>query len=163
MIPTLTLYRKRFIPNEITCLKDDRILYSDSDLIITSWNCLKPRMDISRGVSAYFLSKGFKVNKVYNSNDQLVYWYCDIIQHKYNQIKDQLIVTDLLLDILVYPDGTVKLLDLDELAECLEEGLISPKLASRSMRTANTLLTEIENGTFHTYQTLIEKFECLST
>lgn len=45
------LYRKRFIPDETVELKDDLILLISKDLIITSWDVLKPRRDISRGIS----------------------------------------------------------------------------------------------------------------
>lgn len=159
MTTELKLYRKRFIPDEVIYLKDDIILYADSQLVITKWDCLHPRKDIARGYSAYDLHKGFKVNKVYNSNSELVYWYCDIIRPEYNIEANALIVTDLLVDILVYPDSSSKVLDLDEVADALESNLISVSLASEALRKAHSLLNEIYEGTFSAYQALINQYE----
>jgi hypothetical protein len=41
-MPLPNLYRKRFIPEELTLLKDDIILQNDKDLIITKWVTLHP-------------------------------------------------------------------------------------------------------------------------
>ena len=61
----LKLYRRRYIPNELTHLKDDRILqYDPGKLLITEWKTLKPRKDFARGVSAFFLDRGIKVSKL---------------------------------------------------------------------------------------------------
>ena len=151
----LKLYRTRFIPNETIYLKDDEILSATSSLIITKWNCLKPRDDISYGYSAYLLDKGYKINKVFDSNRQLVYWYCDIISHEYNKELHSLNVIDLLVDILVYEDGTLKILDLEEIAECLEKKCITLPTACLALRQANALLTEIYRGEFQNYQKLL--------
>ena len=55
----LSLYRKRFIPNEIIPLKDDVILYEDDDIIVTKWNSLRPKSDLHHGYSCYYLKKRF--------------------------------------------------------------------------------------------------------
>ena len=69
----IQLFRRRYIPDEIKELKDDIVLSADDKMILTKWNVLKPRKDIARGVSAYFLDKGIKVSKVYDAEDNLVY------------------------------------------------------------------------------------------
>ena len=63
----IQLFRRRYIPDEIKELKDDIVLSADDKMILTKWNVLKPRKDIARGVSAYFLDKGIKVSKVYDA------------------------------------------------------------------------------------------------
>ena len=73
MEQSIQLYRKRYIPNECILLKNDRILKVENNLILTCWNTLKPRKDISFGYSAYFIDKGFKVSKMYNEKKELVY------------------------------------------------------------------------------------------
>ena len=35
------LYRKRFIPDEIVELKDDRIVYHEGNIMITEWDALE--------------------------------------------------------------------------------------------------------------------------
>ncbi|MBQ2320552.1 MAG: DUF402 domain-containing protein, partial [Lachnospiraceae bacterium] len=63
----LKLFRRRFIPEEIVELKDDKILSIDktNNIIITKWNVLKPRNDIDHGISAYFINDGIKVSKIF--------------------------------------------------------------------------------------------------
>lgn len=153
------LYRKRLIPSEKILLKNDQILYADSNRIITKWDSLKPRKDIASGYSLYCLDEGFKLSKIYNSNHQLVYWYCDIIDPQYDKAENELVVLDLLIDILIYEDGSVEVLDLDELALCLEQHLISEPLACQSMRRANTFLSLIKTGQIQKYQSYLASFE----
>lgn len=155
------LYRRRFIPDELIYLKNDIILVMENDLIITKWNTLHPRNDISRGISAYYLDKGYKISKIYDKNDKVVYWYCDIIQTKKNPDKNTVIIEDLLVDVVLYEDGTTHILDIDELADALEQGLISQMEAIKAMHIVNSLLQTIYKGQFHTLQDPVNKAEML--
>lgn len=142
----IRLFRKRFLPDEMIELKDDIILSMSEELLITKWNVLKPRKDIARGVSAYFLKLGVKLSKVYDHDDRLVYWYCDIIEPQIEE--DSYIFTDLLIDVLVYPDGSVKVVDMDEFADMLEEDILTKELAARALRRTNHLLSLIYSDRF---------------
>ena len=153
------LYRKRYIPNESILLKDDNILLAEDTLIVTSWKTLKPRKDISFGYSAYFMDKGFKVSKMYNSNHELVYWYCDIIDTEYDQTTNTYVFQDLLADVLIYPDGSVKVVDLDEIADLLDKNVIDANIASKALRTLNNLLQLIYQGGFEDCQQIINQME----
>ena len=79
------LYRKRIIPEECVLLKDDVITYIDDEIIITTWNALKPKKDLHHGSSVYFLNKGYKVSKFLKEDGSLMYYYCDIIETEYNK------------------------------------------------------------------------------
>jgi len=151
------LYRKRFIPYEMIYLKDDEILLNEDSLIITKWNTLKPRNDISRGISCYFLNKGFKVSKIYNQKDELVYWYCDIIETQ--KQNDCYIFNDLLVDVILYKNGLVKVVDLDELADALETNLIDDNMLKKALRYLNELLTIIYDNKFDELKKYIEQIE----
>jgi predicted RNA-binding protein associated with RNAse of E/G family len=165
------LYRRRFIPDELIHLKDDIILVMEKDLIITKWVTLHPHKDIARGVSAFYLDKGYKVSKIYDKNDQLVYWYCDIIQVKYGfngtepgklpADKNTVIIEDLLIDVILNNDGTMNIMDLDELAEALERQLITQKEATYALRTLNNLLNIISSGKFNSLQEPVNRAELL--
>ena len=102
------LYRRRFIPDELIHLKDDTILVMEPNLIITKWNTLHPRKDIARGISAFYLDKGFKISKVFNLQGEVVYWYCDIIKFKKDDEKNTVIIEDLLIDLILYEDGSMR-------------------------------------------------------
>lgn len=153
------LYRKRFIPNELIYLKDDVILLQSDDLIITKWNTLKPRNDISRGISAYFLKDGYKISKIYNLQGSVVYWYCDILNIRKDPQQNLYIFEDLLIDVIVYGDGTVKVVDSAELADALDSRLITIGTASQALRILDNLLSIIYNDKFDTLQMHINEIE----
>lgn len=150
------LFRRRFIPDENIELKDDMILALEPNLIITSWNVLKPRRDISRGVSAYFIDKGIKVSKVFDNAGQMVYWYCDIIETHYDEKENTYTFNDLLIDVVVYPDGQVEVLDMDEFADAMEQGILSVGTIAHAMRTTDDLLHTIYAGEFEKYTHYID-------
>lgn len=156
-MPLPTLYRKRIIPDECVLLKDDKILYQDDNMIITGWNTLKPRKDMHHGYSCYFLKEGFKVSKFYREDNSLLYWYCDIVDYDFQKDTNTYIVTDLLADIIIYPDDFVKVVDIDELAIALDKKLIDEDTLKRSLLQLNHLLEIIYAGKFNTLQAPIEK------
>ena len=150
------LFRRRFIPDENIELKDDMILALEPNLIITSWNVLKPRRDISRGVSAYFIDKGIMVSKVFDNAGQMVYWYCDIIETHYDEKENTYTFNDLLIDVVVYPDGQVEVLDMDEFADAMEQGILSVGTIAHAMRATDDLLHTIYAGEFEKYTHYID-------
>lgn len=153
------LYRRRFIPNELIPLKDDIILVLEQDLIITKWVTLHPRKDIARGISAFYLDKGYKISKIYDSKDHVVYWYCDIIQAKKDPEKNTIIIEDLLIDVILYEDGKIHIMDLNELSDALDQKLITQAETTYALRTLNSLLKTIYEGNFHTLQNPVNRIE----
>ena len=155
----LRLFRKRIIPAECVELKDDIILYHDQEIIITKWNTLKPKKTLSHGYSCYFLERGFKVSKFYDHDDKLISWYCDIISHTYDESKNEYIFTDLLADVIIYPDGFVRVVDLDELADAHRDSLITGQEMETALRRLDKLLSLIYKGAFPKLSKYIDDFE----
>lgn len=159
MSKDIKLYRKRIIPNETIFLKDDIILHYSNNFIITKWNTLKPRKDIDHGISAYFIDQGFKISKIFDCNHQLVYWYCDIISTTIEKDTHTYIFEDLILDIIVYEDGTHKIMDLPELSMAIENNRISPNLTSYALQKLDQLLNIIYEQKFFDLVQCINEFE----
>jgi len=153
------LYRKRIIPNECVLLKDDIVLYWDDERIVTKWNALRPKKDLHHGYSCYFLKEGYKISKFYRADNSLLYYYCDIISHNYSEDGKSLVVTDLLADVIVYPDGFVKVVDLDEMVPALECGGISVSQLKQALTSCSNLLSLIYNKKLHKLTKYIEDFE----
>ena len=59
-----------------------------------------------------------------------------------------MIVTDLLADVIIYPDGFVKVVDLDELVTALESRSISLDTLKTSLIKLDKLLSIIYAGNF---------------
>lgn len=142
------LYRDRLIPKESVRLDNDRLLYQDNTILITQWHALKPRKTLSHGFSCYYLEKGYKISSFYGHENQLLYWYCDIIASDYNSDTNTYHFTDLLADVIIYPDGFVKVVDLEELSEALDNGLLSVKQLQNAIRQLASLLDVIYRGDF---------------
>lgn len=156
-MPAPILYRKRIIPEECILLKDDKILYQDEQIIVTGWHTLKPKKELHHGYSCYFLTEGYKVSKFYREDNSLLFWYCDIVEHNYNPGTNTYVFTDLLADVIVYPDGFVKVVDIDELVTARNENLICEDTLKKSLLCLSNLLDIIYTGQFHTLQEPIEK------
>lgn len=143
---TIHLYRRRYMPDETVELKDDLILYLDDNILVTKWNILKPRKDIDHGISVYYMKEGFKISKVFDAADRLVYWYCDIIETEYRPNENTYIFHDLLIDVLIYPDKHVEVVDLDEFADFTENLTLPAPLLAKALRQTNNLLRFIYEG-----------------
>ena len=147
------LYRRRLIPSECILLKDDIILEQNDEFIITKWNTIHPKPDFSHGCSCYFLREGIKVSKIYREDGSLVYWYCDIVDFSFEESTETLTVTDLLADVILYPEGRMEVVDLDELAEAMEWELITKEQMTTCLRNLNHLLSMIYRDKFDRLQT----------
>lgn len=153
------LYRRRLIPAEHTLLKDDVIVFLDDEVLITKWKTLKPKAEFTHGCSCYFLNRGVKVSKIYRADGSLLHWYCDIVEYAFDEEEASLTVTDLLADVILSPDGRMKVVDLDELAEAAERGLITKEQLTSCLRNLNQLLTLIYQGRFDRLQARLDELD----
>lgn len=151
----IELYRRRFVPDEIVHLKDDEIIRADDDIIITKWNVIRPRKDFTHGVSCYFIKEGYKVSKFIDKNNNILYWYCDITDVM--KEGNKYIFNDLLIDVIVYEDGTVKVADLGETGKALEDNIITKDIAVKAMVRADKLLNIIYSNRFDELKAYIEE------
>lgn len=141
-----SMYRKRYIPDEIKSLEKDEILYISDDVIVTKWDTFRPKKNFSNGISCTFVNKGFKISKFMDNNGKLVYYYCDIIHSDYYKDENKWIFTDLLADVKIYPDGRTEIVDLNEVSEALKSGIISTETVCELMENLNSLLGLIYSG-----------------
>ncbi|NLK87871.1 MAG: DUF402 domain-containing protein [Clostridiaceae bacterium] len=143
-----TVLRRRYIPYEIVDISEDELLFRSEELLVTKWTAIKPRPDFYGGISFTFLKKGYKIGRFYDKDNNFLYWYCDILEVQYDQDRDTYTLNDLLVDIKLYPGGRVEVLDVDELAQALETGLISPQQTAASLRIFDELLKMIYSRRF---------------
>ena len=155
----ITLYRRRLIPDEIVHLKDDVVLYHDDTVIITKWKTIKPRKDMDHGFSAYLLKEGIKVSKFYRADNSLLYWYCDIVDYEYDATTNSYTSTDLLTDVVLYPNGQIRVLDLDELAEASVKDMITKDQLHSALVRTDKLLNTMYQKTFDQYTKLIDRYD----
>lgn len=149
MVLNPVLYRKRLIPNECILLKDDVILSCVDDIILTKWNALRPKKDLHHGFSAYFLKEHVKVSKFCKEDGTFMYWYCDIVDYVVDESAGTVTSIDLCVDVVLYPDGRLKVLDLDELVQARREGLLTQGQMEHALLATGDLLDDIYHERFH--------------
>ena len=142
------MLRKRYIPYEIVDISGDELLFRSDKLLVTRWRAIKPRNDFSGGISYTLLDDGIKLARFYNEQREFLFWYCDIIEVLYDKEKDEFTFQDLLVDVKIMPDGMIKVLDAEELAEALERELITTKQACKALRALDIVLKLVYSGRF---------------
>ena len=151
----LKLYRKRYIPSQCIPLDEDTIVKETDEYIVTTWETIHPKAAFDHGCSCYLLNEGLKVSKFYRPDGTVLYWYCDIITYEKDEEENSLTAVDLLADVIIYPDGRIKVMDLDELAEALERRLITNEEMTFALRKLNNLLNIIDRDKFDRFQSII--------
>ena len=68
-----------------------------------------------------------------------------MVDYELNEAKNELHIIDLLADVVVYPSGKIRVVDLDELSEAFEKRLINETLLKKSLLSLNRLLKEIDS------------------
>lgn len=142
-----TLIRKRLIPLETLRLEKDVVIHRSPRLLVTKWTTLKPKKELNHGSSCFLLEEGWKISRFIDHQGRFICWYCDIISTEYDAGTDTFTFTDLLADVLIYPSGLIKVVDLDELAEAVEKKLITSGQLLDSLRKLDALLRRIYDGT----------------
>ena len=138
--------RRRFLPDEIVTLKDDKILYMDEDLILTHWASLTPKKKFSGGISAYYPKENWKISMHYRNDGTIFHWYCDMMESHVHEDK-HIETVDMLLDVIM-ENGQVLVVDSDELAEVLEDKKITQEFAVSALKSMDKLLRKIYAGEF---------------
>ena len=151
------LYRKRIIPDECILLKDDQILQCDDNTIVTAWKAIHPRSDLSHGYSCYYLKRGYKISKFYRADSSLMYWYCDIIDYQKGPKENSIVALDLLADVVIYPNGRMRILDLDELCEAFERKLIDEQQLKTALNSLSNLMDALYENNISTLEAPIIK------
>jgi len=140
------IYRRRYIPSEKTPLLNDVVVSWKEDAIVTRWKTLRPRNDFDNGVSCYLLNQGIKINR-FLKGAELIYHYIDIVELEVEPGGEH-IFNDLLIDVIIENDGSIKVLDLDQLAIAIEQGLVSQEQANTALRTCAWLLEKLYSRDF---------------
>lgn len=155
----LILYRRRLIPEECIALPDDRILKCANGILITSWKTIRPKKNMDHGFSCYYLKDGYKISKFYRADGSLLYYYCDIITSDYDASAHKLTVTDLLVDVIIEPNGFVRVVDVDELVDALDDGRLSPMQLRQALLSLDKLLSRIYGGRLDSLLAPIDEFD----
>jgi len=132
---------------------------TEKSLIIQSrLSVPRPRQVAGRTIAAsgywaiwfVFKDRWFDIGKFYDDSKNWIGYYCDIVK----PIKRLMcgsrtsLLTDLFLDIWITPNGTVHVLDEDELEYAVQRGFISETLAVKARSEVRSLVRKIKQHNF---------------
>jgi predicted RNA-binding protein associated with RNAse of E/G family len=91
----------------------------------------------------YFVRKGYTISKVFRRSGEFLYYYCDVMEMR--QVgKLRYVMVDLLLDLIIEPEGHYRLIDIDEFADSLEKGVLKKRQQLHALRTLD-LMTRLQS------------------
>lgn len=83
------------------------------------------------------------ITAMMNENNDILLWYIDMVAEQGIDADDIPYFDDLYLDLVVYPDGTIMVDDMDELEAALSIQDITQEQFNRAINTSNKLKTEL--------------------
>lgn len=93
----------------------------------------------------YFVKNGYTISKVFTKTGEFQYYYCDLMEMQQTG-NLRYVMVDLLLDLIIYPDGKYHIVDLDEFADSIEKGEITKRQQIHSIRTLHEMIAlQLEN------------------
>lgn len=100
-----------------------------------------------RGVLFEFVEEWYEIMKIWNHEGELVGYYCNINTPP-ERFEGGYEVTDLFLDLWVFPDLTYRVLDEDEFEVALAKGLIDEESAAKARKVLASLKKRVVEGNF---------------
>lgn len=87
----------------------------------------------------YFVRKGYTISKVFHRSGEFMYYYCDVMDMR-QVSRTRYVMVDLLLDMIVYPDGRYHVIDIDEFATAIEKGQLKRRQQVHALRTLDKMI-----------------------
>ena len=81
----------------------------------------------------------------------------------HNWSENSIYFEDLLIDVIIYPDGRFKVVDMDELADAYRNGLIDMEMLCTALYSTDHLLSMIADGSFEQLKQIIEQYNITQT
>ncbi len=94
-----------------------------------------------------FYREHFTIMQVRGAQGELLGHYCDIAT-PLQKINGLYHLTDLILDLWVYPDNRVRELDWDEFERAARRGLLAPEIKAAACDTLEWLIAAVKAGNF---------------
>ncbi|MFT8317265.1 MAG: DUF402 domain-containing protein [Sporolactobacillus sp.] len=91
-------------------------------------------------------SSDYVLTAMFNERQELVQCYFDVIDRKGRDAEQILWFDDLYLDLILFPNHNLFLVDENELTEALEEGIINQEKYAHAWKTASHLKTFIQSN-----------------
>ena len=143
-----TYYVEDFVSQDETCLRTFKTLPSDiSERLsraLQDQKLIDPDQNVLTIAKTYFFAEPFNILEFRGVHGELLGHYSDIGEPTIKLDSGLFQMTDLFLDIWLFPDGRLLELDWDEFEEALQKQVISTSQADLARKAMKRLVSEVE-------------------
>jgi hypothetical protein len=147
-----TFYEENFVSQDDLCLRTRKTL--PPDIVERLSRALQKQKLIGAEQSAalitkaYFFTEPFNLLAFYERDGTALGYYSDIGEPLLQLTPDTFQMTDLYLDIWLFPDGRLLELDWDEFEEAIQKQVITTTQADLARNAMKRLVAEVEQGIY---------------
>jgi len=147
-----TYYEEDFVSQDELCLRTRKTL--PTDVVERLSHALQKQKLIGAEqraaiiTKAYFFAEPFNLLAFYERDGTLLGYYSDIGEPVIQLTHDTFQMTDLYLDIWLFPDGRLLELDWDEFEQAIQQQVITPAQADLARHAMKRLVAEVESGNY---------------
>jgi hypothetical protein len=148
----VTYYEEEFFAQDESCLRTFKTLPEDisinlSNALLTQ-NLIGPGKRVGTISKLYFFNEPFNLLEFCTADGELLGHYSDIGEPVIQLSPNEFQMTDLFLDVWLFPDGRLLELDWDEFEEAIHQKLITPTQAELAQKAMQRLVEEIAGGIY---------------
>jgi predicted RNA-binding protein associated with RNAse of E/G family len=147
-----TYYEEDFVAQDDIGLRTYKTLPENSSKPLSQalrkQGLIEPHQRVGILTKMYFFAEPFNLLQFYDRDRALLGHYSDIGQPLIQLTPNTFQMTDLYLDIWLYPDGRLLELDWDEFEEALQKQVISPAQANLARAAMQRLVNETAEGIY---------------
>ena len=147
-----TYYQEDLVTQDETCLRTYKTLPPEIvehlSQALQDQNMIAPGQRVLSIAKIYFFNEPFNLLEFRGNAGELLGHYSDIGEPVIRLGSGKFQMTDLFLDLWLFPDGRLLELDWDEFEEAVRQELITSKQADLARNTLQRLVHEISQGIY---------------
>jgi len=148
----VTYYEEDFFAKDKTCLRTFKKLPDDISMqlseALVEQNLIQPAQRVGTIEKLYFFKEPFNLLIFREMDGTLLGHYSDIGEPAIQLSPTEFQMTDLFLDVWLFPDGRLLELDWDEFKEAIQKQLITSEQAQLAQNAMQRLVDETAQGVY---------------
>ncbi len=148
----VTYYEEDFYAQDETCLRTFKTLPDDISTRLSrallEQHLIQPHQRVGTIAKRYFFNEPFNLLEFRELDGTLLGYYSDIGEPAIQLSPSEFQMTDLFLDIWLFPDGRLLELDWDEFEEAIQNQVITPAQADLAREAMKRLVDETAKGIY---------------
>jgi predicted RNA-binding protein associated with RNAse of E/G family len=148
----VTVYKEDFLLQDSSCLRTYKTLPEDISIRLSkallSQGLIEADQRVGIIAKAYFFREPFNLLEFRRADGNLLGYYSDIGEPAVQLSDDRFQMTDLFLDVWLFPDGRLLELDWDEFEDAVNGQVITPAQAELAREAMRRIVDETARGIY---------------